>query len=211
MKILFYGDSITEMGRRYDDSCEAFNYGVGFPLFIAGELGSRNPDKYRIINRGVGGNKSVDLYSRLKADVWNHQPDVINILGGVNDLWHDIDLNIGVEIDRFERVFGWILKETKERLPNAKIIICEPFVLRGVNTQAQWEKFAALKDYAKVLEKLANEYGAHFLPLQEKFSDLAQKYGAEKYLYDGVHTTPVGAKLIADEWLKLFDEKIDIY
>ena len=35
------------------------------------------------------------------------------------------------------------------------------------------------------------------------------KFGAEKYLYDGVHPTVAGAKLIADEWLKAFGSIVE--
>ena len=45
------------------------------------------------------------------------------------------------------------------------------------------------------------------MPLQEKFIERADKYGVEPFLYDGVHPMIAGAKLIADEWLKLFKNK----
>ena len=59
---------------------------------------------------------------------------------------------------------------------------------------------------AVVVKKIAEDYGAYFVPLQEKFDEAAQKYGVENYLYDGVHPAPAGAKLIATEWLKKFKE-----
>ena len=54
------------------------------------------------------------------------------------------------------------------------------------------------------MRKLAEEFGAVFVPLQEKFDEMAKKHGAENYLYDGVHPDVAGAKLIADEWLNAF-------
>lgn len=35
------------------------------------------------------------------------------------------------------------------------------------------------------------------------------KFGAEDFLYDGVHPTVEGAKLIADEWLKAFGSMVE--
>ena len=108
MRILFYGDSITDMGRRreYDNlSDTAFSYGVGYPLFIAGELHSR-PDRYEVINRGIAGNKVVDLYARISEDVWSQQPDVLSILIGINDLWHQLSLNGGVDLERYIKVYS---------------------------------------------------------------------------------------------------------
>ena len=37
----------------------------------------------------------------------------------------------------------------------------------------------------------------------------AEKYGADTVLSDGVHPATLGAKIIADEWMKLFNEKLD--
>ena len=208
MKILFYGDSITDMGRsRENPDHAAFGYGVGYPNFIIGELAYNQPNTYQFVNRGISGNRIVDLYARIKADVWNHNPDVLSILIGVNDVWHEWGGKNGVELDRFEKMYRTLIEDTKAKLPNIQFILCEPFVLKGVATdseEGQWEHFLQVKEYAKVVQKLAQEYGAHFVALQDKFDEVAEKYGAENYLYDGVHPATAGAKLIATEWLKVF-------
>ena len=61
MRILFYGDSITDMCRNRDADFTAFSYGSGYPFLVQAELGSKYPNKYEIINRGVSGNRVVDL------------------------------------------------------------------------------------------------------------------------------------------------------
>lgn len=207
MKIVFFGDSITDAGK-----CEEYyeyTYGQGFLGFIAGTLLSQDPMKYKIINRGIGGNKIVDLYARLKYHVWNEEPDVLSILIGVNDLWHDLFHSQGVEIGRYEKVYRALIEETLERFPKMKIILCEPFILKGESTAPKYEEFLAIKDYAQVVEKLAKEYGTYFLPLQNLLDEKAKEYPPECWLWDGVHPTRAGAKIIADEWLKLFNNEID--
>lgn len=204
MKILFYGDSITDMGRSRDFDKKAWGYGVGYPSFVAGTLLKDEPEKYEFINRGISGNRIVDLYARIKADVWNLQPDVLSILIGINDIWHEIGGKNGVELDRFERIYRMLLQDTKERLPNIKFVLMEPFVLEGEATKDHMDAFAEVKNYANMVKKLAEEFGAVFVPLQAKFDEAAAKHGAENYLYDGVHPDAAGAKLIADEWLKAF-------
>ena len=170
MKILFYGDSITDMNRFRDhEDGTVYSYGVGYPNFIVGELSYEEPTKYQFINRGISGNRIVDLYARVKIDAWNHKPDVLSILIGVNDVWHEISRENGVELPR-------------------------------------WERFLAVKEYAKVAKKIAEDYGAYFVPLQEKFDEATKDCGTEPYLFDGVHPTAAGAKLIATEWLKVFDK-----
>ena len=209
MKILFFGDSITDANRNRESDSTLGGYGLGFVRSVAGTLMCEAPDKYQIINRGIGGHRLVDLYARVKSDCWNLQPDVLNILIGVNDVWHELAAKNGVEIDRFENIYRIMLKETKERLPNAKIIICEPFILKGKVTQEQYDEFLAVKEYAKAAKKIAEEFGCYFLPLQEKIDAFAAKYGVEACLSDGVHPAVGGAQLIANEWLKLFKEQID--
>lgn len=211
MKILFYGDSITDMGRRreYDNlSDTAFSYGVGYPVFVAGEL-HRHPDRYEVINRGIAGNEIVDLYARVGADVWNHNPDVLSVLIGINDLWHQISLKAGVELERWIRMYKLLIEDTKKRFPNIKLVICEPFMLRGCGTEEYYQHFTKIKEYASAAKRIAEEYGAYFLPLQEVLEEATARAKPDTYLYDGIHPTAAGAKLIADEWLRLFKTEID--
>ena len=217
MKIVFFGDSITDMRRSYTEkqsSC-IWSYGSGYPFLVASDLYRIDPIKYQVINRGVSGNGVVDLYARIKGDVWNLKPDVLSILIGVNDVWHEIQSGEGVDLARFEKTYRNIIEETLSELPNVKIILCEPFFLKGEATQStqsnptKYERFKVVYEYAKVVKKLAEEYELCFVPLQEKFNEASKKFGEEQYLYDGVHPMIAGATLIADEWLKVFKELID--
>ena len=209
MRILFFGDSITDANRNRDANFSLGSYGLGFVRSVAGTLMCEAPDQYEVINRGISGNRVVDLYARIKKDCWNLEPDVLNILVGVNEVWHEIAEKNGVELTRFENVYRMLLQETKERLPNTKIIICEPFILKGSATEERYDEFLAVKEYAKVVKKLAKEYDCYFIPLQEKISAFAEKYGVEACLTDGVHPAIGGAQLIANAWLKMFKEQID--
>lgn len=59
------------------------------------------------------------------------------------------------------------------------------------------------------MKKLSEKYNTLFLPLQDAFDNAAAKFGAEPYLYDGVHPMVAGATLIADKWVELFKNRID--
>lgn len=209
MKILFFGDSITDANRERETDFGLKSYGFGYVRAIAGNLLLDKPSKYEIINRGISGNRIVDLYARIKKDLWNEAPDFLSILIGVNDVWHEIAHQNGVDLVRFEKIYRTIIEETQERLPNIKMLLCEPFVLLGAATQEAYERFLEVKEYAKIVKKLAEEYGLYFLPLQEKLDKLAEEYGATHYLFDGVHPSVAGAQLIANEWLSLFCDKIE--
>ena len=209
MKIVFFGDSITDAGRNREVDHTIYAYGNGFVKFITGDLMAENPVDYEIYNRGISGNRIVDLYARIKADVWNLQPDVLSVLIGINDVWHEIGKQNGVDVVRFEKIYRLMLEDTLERLPNVKLILCEPFVLVGSATAENMSQFLEVKQYAKVVERLAKEFGAYFLPLQEDFERMAKAYSPKLYLMDGVHPNTAGAKLVADKWLALFKKEIN--
>ena len=209
MKILMFGDSITDAYRNRETDNDISSYGHGYVKYVAGDLLCENPEKYEIINRGISGNRIVDLYARIKCDCWNLNPDFISILIGVNDVWHEIGSENGVEIDRFEKVYRMLIEDTKKALPNTKILLCEPFVLCGTATEHAYDKFLEVKEYAKVVKKLAEEYGLFFLPLQQLVEDYAKKHTVEVCLWDGVHPNIAGAKLIANAWVEFFKKEID--
>ncbi len=205
MKILLVGDSITDMGRdRNSGDQYPFAHGFGYPFIVNSRLCEKDVLNYTLINRGISGNRIVDVYARAKSDIWNIAPDVMSILIGVNDVWHEIEQKNGVEIDRFERVYRMLIEDTKKALPNVKIMLLEPFVLKGVSTTEKFDQFLQVFEYAKVVKKLAEEYGLIFVPLQEEFDRQAKDVGEETLLYDGVHPTIAGSTLIANEWLKGF-------
>jgi lysophospholipase L1-like esterase len=114
----------------------------------------------------------------------------------------------GVDIKRFEKVYRMLIEDTKERLPNAKFMLLEPFVLKGVATTDKFEEFSVVYDYAKVVKNIANDYGLIFVPLQNEFNERAKLYGEESLLYDGVHPTIAGSTLIANEWMKVYKKEI---
>ena len=102
-----------------------------------------------------------------------------------------------------------LIEDTLARFPEMKIMICEPFLTEGSCTTGKDEFFAQVKAYAEVVKKIAEDYGLCFVPLQATLDEAAGKFGAQYYVYDGVHPSAAGAKLIADEWLKVFRAEID--
>ena len=61
---------------------------------------------------------------------------------------------------------------------------------------------AEVKLRAQTARKLAAEFNAVFLPLQDKLDAAAKQTLNSYWLWDGVHPTPAGHRLIADSWLE---------
>ena len=199
--ILFQGDSITDCGRTCDAD-PAASLGMGYPFFVSARLqADRLGNEPTVINRGISGNRVVDLYARWKIDALNLRPDVLSILIGVNDTWHEFSYDNGVEVPRYAEFYRKLIDWTREKLPACKLVLCEPFVLEtGVVTPA-W--VAEMNERRKVVKALAEEYKTVFVPFQTILSAAAAKAGnPAKILGDGVHPTACGHQLMADAWIK---------
>ena len=215
--ILFQGDSITDCGRIRDEKKinvitklrKKSLLGSGYPALVAKELDG----KYNFYNKGVSGDRILDVYARIIRDVIKINPDYMSLLVGVNDVWHGFDWNNGTGIKRFEKVYNIFIEELKEELPNMKIMILEPFVLKGPatdNRPDQPDRFIqfdkAVKEHAEITRKIAEKYDLKFVPLQKVLDDAASKVSPTELLSDGVHPTEKGHELIKQEWLKAFNE-----
>lgn len=204
MRILFQGDSITDAGR----SREAGGHlGVGYPTLIAARLGCDEPGKHEFLNRAVSGFRVVDLYAGWKKDALNLKPDLISILIGINDVWHEVGEKNGVEADRFEVIYDLLLSFTRERLPDTKVMVLEPFMLPGRATGEHLDYFAReTRLRAEAARRVAEKHGALFVPLQAVFDEACGRAEAECWLRDGVHPTAAGHELIAREWVRAFSK-----
>ena len=202
--LVFMGDSVTDCGRPNNMGADNPNngFGPGYPNLIGSKLLGEHPeDDWTIYNRGVGGHRIVDLYARWKIDALNLNPDYISILIGVNDVWHEKIRQNGVEPPRFEMFYRMLLDWSLEILPNVKFILMEPFVLEFGNvTGRDWVEDVAV--LARIVRKVAREYGAAFVPLQKAFHDAVKRAPQEYWLLDGVHPRPAGHQLIANAWAK---------
>ena len=205
MRILFQGDSITDCGRDWNNDGQL---GRGYAHLVSATLGFSEPNEHTFINKGISGNRVVDLYARIKRDIINYKPDVMSILIGVNDVWHELgDSPNGVDADKFFKIYSMLIEEVKEALPNIKIMILEPFVLEACSTTENWEFFKTeTKKRAEMARKIAEKYNLPFIELQKGFDELAKLAPNSYWLGDGVHPTSAGHEFIKNEWLKAYDK-----
>ncbi len=199
--ILFQGDSITDCHRNKENPTHNEKLGMGYANLLASELLASEPEnKYKIFNRGISGHRVVDLYARWKRDCLNLKPDVLSLLIGINDIWHEFGNQNGVDAKRFDQFYRMLLDWTKEEKPDIKIILCEPFALLcGVVTD-EW--IDVLEERRAIVKKIAEEYQTIFVPFQSVFDEAIKKAPADHWAPDGVHPSVAGHKIMADAWLK---------
>lgn len=198
VRVVFQGDSITDVGRSrtYDRLM-----GAGYAAYTAARLSYQYPGEYEFFNRGIGGDRTVDLYARWKKDTINLAPDIVTILAGVNDVWHDLDeVPTGIDAEHTEINLDLIVEYTKTQLPDAKIIIMGPFVLKGSATEEHWDIFSReVPLRAEAAKRVAEKHGCIFIPLQQEFDALCEKAPADCWLADGVHPYPAGHQMISNK------------
>jgi lysophospholipase L1-like esterase len=204
-RILFQGDSITDgaRGRNHDPN---HILGHSYAFLIAAKYGASLPERnLTFINRGISGNKVPDLLGRWQKDAIDLKPTVVSILIGVNDIWHPLlSTNPVVSVEQYEAGYDKLLAETVAALPDAKLILLEPFITPGRATSPKWEIWQEhTKKFQAVVAKLGAKYHAPVVKLQSVFDGADKRAPAEYWVWDGVHPTYAGNQLIADEWVRV--------
>ena len=186
--ILFQGASTTDCGRNRDveeSPNDRFGLGQGYVFIAAAELlGTRPADGLRFFNRGIGGNRVVDLYARILRDTINLKPDIVSILIGVNDTWHGKTHCYGVPVPKYERVYREFLNEVRTALPGVKFVLCEPFILRCGVIAEDW--IDEIDQRREVVAKLSKEFDSVLVPFQSVFDRAVKKAPPEYWAANGV-------------------------
>lgn len=196
-RILFQGDSVTDAGRTGEGG---ESLGFGYPKLIA-EAFKRNGIEAEVINRGISGNRTIDLVGRWEKDCIELQPDVVTILIGINDCWRKYDSNDETPVEDFRNRVEWLIQQTKEKT-NARIILMEPFVLPYPEDRKEWR--VTLDPEIHALRELARKYETDFVPLDGIMNQEAIRYGYKVVSEDGVHPTDTGHTIIARAWTEEF-------
>ena len=133
--------------------------------------------EYKTANRGIGGETTVGLESRLKVSVYDLKPKVAVMLIGAN--------NMDSMFGNYEN----ILIGLRDNLPNTKIVLLSLTAMGGEH----WGRKNQLAAYNNVkIKKLASEYGFTFVDL---YTPLFNPRTGEVYdglTVDGGHFTHEG-------------------
>lgn len=172
-KIIFLGNSITEMGdwkKLTGDST--------------------------VINRGIGGDITFGILQRLD-EVLNRKPSKIFLLIGINDIGKDIPP--AVIADNIKK----ILRRIQVESPVTKIVLQNILPVNPtINKFPQhYDKQSKIVETNKLLVQVAREKNVPMVDLNKLFRDTKGNL-QEKYTYDGLHINVVGYKIWIDHLKK---------
>ncbi|WP_420799293.1 SGNH/GDSL hydrolase family protein [Ktedonospora formicarum] len=196
--VLFQGDSITDAGRWRSDEG---NMGQGYAMIASALFGALYPERrVRFLNRGISGDRVKDLRARWELDCLELRPNWVSILIGVNDTWRRFDQNEETRLEVFTQVYRTLLEDIKGRL-DAKVILCEPFVLPSQPQYVQWRE--DLDPKIQAVRELAREFDALLVPFDGLFAQACERREAGYWGADGVHPSSEGHALMARSWLRV--------
>lgn len=195
--VLFQGDSITDAGR---DRGDPSAMGQGYAMMAAGWFSTLYPERdVKFFNRGIGGNRIIDLQGRWLADCLALHPTWVSIMIGINECWRRYDAGDPTAVEAYEAGYRDILGQVKTRL-GAKLILLEPFVLPVPEDRKRWRE--DLDPKIAAVHRLAAEFDAVLVPLDRLFVQACQKQPPSYWAQDGVHPTLAGHALISQAWLR---------
>ena len=187
---VFIGDSVTDCDRLIEPP-----YGDGY---VSNIVESGRLDGV-IINVGISGHRLIDLENRWDADVLAHNPTLVSVAIGVNDMWRRYDSNDPTLVEDFEDRYRRVLTATKAH-GNPELVLCEPFLLSVREEMNAWRE--DLDPKIAVVHKMAAEFGAKLVRFDQRFQELSQEMSMLELADDGVHPSELGHRIMADLWLQ---------
>ena len=195
IKIVFFGDSITESGRNHMDDTDL---GVGYVKIAAGKLRLFYPDtKFCFLNRGVGGEGTAELCARVQKDVVDEQPDYVVLEVGINDVWRRFSRGEEVTPDAFRANYTYLVDTIMAT--GAKLFLIQPYALKMGDKQ-RFRPFLA--KFNEIIREIAAVRGLPLVPTDEIFMGVTQDIDPAQFSTDGVHPTHRGCRYIADLLIK---------
>lgn len=199
-RLLFQGDSITDMNWGRNEKDRNHYLGHSYVYLIAARLGVDMPEaNLDIYNRGMSGHTVGDLRKRWDKDAISLKPDLLSILIGTNDVGRVVKPN------DFESDYRFILDASRKANPSLRLVLIDPFVLptgRLSNKEAWSSRRTATDAMRKIISKLVKDYDAVHVKAQDVFDAASKKVPPEQWIWDGVHPLPQGHELIARNWLQ---------
>ena len=199
--VLFQGDSITHAHRMAEEINDSFQLGAGYAMLCAARLRHDQPgDRIGFVNRGVCGDTTVQLLDRWQRDCLDLEPTVLSLLIGINDSTAYVRGDVTHHPDRYRERLIRLLDQLRESRPEVRVVLLEPFALPvGLIQPPQMDDVRVRRD---MVAEVAERFAAQLVPLQEAFTRAAEASGSGEYwIYDGIHPTAAGHRLIADRWL----------
>lgn len=193
-RIVFFGDSITELGVKPK----------GYVSLIKDSTSAAFKN-IEVIGAGVSGHRVPDLQLRVGKDVIAKKPTVVVIFIGINDVWHFSLNGRGTQKEHFQSGLHWLVDTLQST--GSRVILCTPSVV-GEKRKGENSLDAMLDEYAEITRRIARERALTLCDLREAFFEHLGRHNPENLesgilTYDKVHLSDEGNRLVARTLLKV--------
>ena len=204
-KIIFAGDSVTDMGSSQPLGQGLFDsLGHGYVRMVENLLASCYPERRLwVVNAGTGGNTSRDLLNRFDRDVVSQNPNWVSICIGINDVWRQFDTpaNIDWQVtpEEYRDNVEKMILAVKDNVKG--VFLLTPYYMEPMKQDAMR---ARMDEYGAICRELAEKYGCTFVDFQAMYDRFfANPHRHSSCIaWDRVHPNEMGAMLMAREILK---------
>jgi len=167
-----FGDSIVEGYRQPE----------GWPEILGRDLAGRYSG-VRVLNAGVSGNTAGDGLRRIRKDVLDHDPDLVLVAFGLNDMKN------GVSVSQFQEDLAAIILEISA-------IGAQPVLLTTTRLQQGASMLARLNPapFNDSIKTLAEDKGVPLIDVNDEFKG----FNTSEFLMDAAHPNAEGYRALAD-------------
>ena len=197
MKVLFFGDSITDAHRQI---LNPNDLGYGFVKLLNDQY-----PQIQFINRGISGHKTTDLLQRFQRDVVLENPDIVFLFIGINDAWHPHLHQYHFDFKYFSKQYKSLIKKLLQvkTIKNLYLVLPHVFKIHHIDQ----ETFDDIELVRKEILKYAHKYELSFVSFDEKFRIAQKTLDPSKILADGVHPTALGYELMYEVFVDFIESE----
>jgi lysophospholipase L1-like esterase len=200
-KLLFIGDSVTDVGRGRPVGVAHDGLGTGYVAMVNTLLNAAYPDQpIRVVNTGTSGDTVLHLKARWQSDVIDLKPDWLSVMIGINDVWRQFDRPLcpeqAVQPEEYERTLDALVGTTKPVIKG--MVLMTPYFIEPLTSDAMR---ARMDQYGKIVLNVAKRHGVIAVDTQAAFDRALQHQHSSALGWDRVHPNPIGHMILARAFL----------
>jgi lysophospholipase L1-like esterase len=186
--ILAVGDSIT-----YGTFTSSNGPATAYPRFLELKLEQNYPRNFTVINQGIGGDRSVEVWNRIAGLLDAYHPDLVLLMIGTNDFLS------GAEDAIVFNNLEWYLRHTIEIIQGRGVKM-----ILATNPPVDWNRRPGQSNRVANFHSYYFAYASFYqIPLADVFSSfMAVPNWVDVLMYpdpdDGVHPIDAGQQVIRD-------------
>lgn len=187
-KTVFFGDSVTEAHRNIKDDRDL---GQGFIYLL-----DKMYPQFKFYNKGVGGQKVLDLLKRVDSDVIDLKPDICFIWIGINDAWLPYLLHQPHTKESFVKDYQSLISHLQESVKQMKLVLIKPFALPIGHVSI--EVYKDLEMFRTFVDDIGEKNNLDVIDIKKDIESQLVLMPGDTLFYDGIHPTPKGYQVIKD-------------